>query len=206
MKRKIYLILCFVLWTGGSELMAQRKLEQIDPEKKEEEKRQKEEQEQAKAGQPKWYENVSFGGNIGGFLSNAGSMVSLQPMAFYRITEKTSAGVGLSYYYWSRTYNLSTGKITLEDHAYGGNIFARQLLFDQFFAHAEYMPLNYKVYDPNTNRVQREWVSALLIGGGVNQMFGERSGAYVVVLYDVMYDVNKSFSNSPLNIRTGFFF
>lgn len=206
MKRKIFLVLSVMLWLGSSNLLAQRKLEQIDPERKEEEKRKKEEDERADSGGPKWYENVSFGGNIGGFLSNTGSMLALQPMAFYRFTEKTYAGVGLSYYYWSRTYNSSSGKITLEDNAYGGNIFARQLLFDQFFVHGEYMPLNYKVYNPNTNRVQREWVSALLVGGGVNQMFSERSGVYLAVLYDLMWDVNKSFNNSPVNIRTGFYF
>jgi hypothetical protein len=197
------LIGCFCL---SNVVFAQRKLEQIDPEKKEEQQKEEQQKQASKASRPKWFDKVSFGGNVGGTISNLGSFFTVQPMAFYRFSDVTLAGAGATYYYWSRDFQTTQGKVSFSDNAYGLNLFARQLLFDPAFVHAEYMPLNFSVYDVNTRDSRREWVSAFYLGGGVNQSISDRSSIYIMILYDVLHDPNKSFRASPLDFRTGFYF
>ena len=187
-------------------VFAQRKLEQIDPEKKEEQQKAHQQKETDRASKPRWTENFSFGGNLGGNISNLGSFITVQPMAFYRFTDLTLAGAGLTYYYWSRDFQTTQGKVTFSDNAYGLNLFARQLLFEPAFVHTEFMPLNFSVYDVNTRESRREWVSAFYVGGGVNQAISDRASMYIMILYDAMHDPNKSFRSSPLDFRTGFYF
>ncbi|MES2691809.1 MAG: hypothetical protein V4658_15505 [Bacteroidota bacterium] len=201
-----YITFVFALISAAC-VFAQRKVEQIDPEKQAEKAAQQQQADRDKASGPKWYDNVSFGGNLGGGLGSGGAFFMVQPMAFYRITESTMAGLGISYYYWSQDYiNSLNQKSTISDNAYGFNIFARQKLFDPVFVHAEYMPLNFKVYNQQSNEINREWVSSLYIGGGINQEISDRSAIYLVVLYDVLYDANRSFRGSPVDIRTGIYF
>ena len=203
-KYSILVLTCCLALANG--VYAQRKVEQIDPEKTEEAKQKQEQQEKEKAQGPKWSDKLSYGGNVGAYFSSGGSLVNLQPTLFYRFTDNTIGGIGGSYYYWSRTYATGTGNQTYSDYALGYNIFARQILLDGIFAHAEYMPLNYNVYDPSTRKISKQWVDAFLVGAGTNSTTSKRSGFYFAVLYDLLYDANKSLSATPLHIRTGFYF
>jgi hypothetical protein len=204
MKERIVFILIILLAINTS-TQAQRKVEQVDPEKQAEQQAQK--SEDARLDKTKWMDNVSFGGNLGGGISSGSSFFMLQPMAFYRFTDNTMAGLGVSYYYWSLEYYTSNNrKDKISDHAYGINLFARQQLFDPVFLHAEYMPLNFKVYNPYNNEINREWVSSLYLGGGINQQISNRSGYYILFLYDVLYNAARSFRGTPIDIRTGFYF
>lgn len=190
----------------ANSLYAQRKVEQLDPEKTEEAKQKQAQNEKEDAKLPKWFDKLSYGGNVGAYFSSGGSMVNLQPTLFYRYTDNTIGGIGGSYYYWSRTYATSAGNQTYSDDAFGFNLFVRQILFDGIFAHAEYMPLNYNVYDASTRKISKQWVDAFLVGGGTNNATSKRSGFYFAVLYDLLYDANKSLSATPLHLRTGFYF
>ncbi len=206
MIKKIFIIILLLCFVASANVYGQRKLEQLDPEKVEEEQQVKKKEEEDKRMGPKWYDKVSFGGNIGGSFSNYGSFFTVQPMAFYRFTDMTLVGAGLTYYYWSRDYISALGTVNISDNAYGANIFARQVLFESVFAHAEYMPLNFKVYNTTTADINREWVSAFYLGGGINQPISERANVYFLVLYDLLHDPNRSFRNSPLDFRSGFYF
>ena len=190
----------------ANSLYAQRKVEQLDPEKTEEAKQKQAQNEKEDAKLPKWFDKLSYGGNVGAYFSSGGSMVNLQPTLFYRYTDNTIGGIGGSYYYWSRTYATSAGNQTYSDDAFGFNLFVRQIVFDGIFAHAEYMPLNYNVYDASTRKISKQWVDAFLVGGGTNNATSKRSGFYFAVLYDLLYDANKSLSATPLHLRTGFYF
>jgi hypothetical protein len=190
----------------ANSLYAQRKVEQLDPEKTEEAKQKQAQNEKEEAKLPKWFDKLSYGGNVGAYFSSGGSMVNLQPTLFYRYTDNTIGGIGGSYYYWSRTYATGAGNQTYSDDAFGFNLFVRQIVFDGIFAHAEYMPLNYNVYDASTRKISKQWVDAFLVGAGTNNATSKRSGFYFAVLYDLLYDVNKSLSATPLHLRTGFYF
>lgn len=205
-KIKLAVVLISAMISAGS-LYAQRKVEQIDPEKEAEQKASEQQAERERRSGPRWYDKVSFGGNLGGGIGSGGSFFTIQPMAFYRITDNTMAGVGLSYYYWSLQYFTSAGsKVSISDNAYGFNLFAQQQLFDPVFLHAELMPLNFSVYNQNNNELERQWISSLYLGGGIRQRISDRSGFYFLVLYDVLYNEYKSFRGSPLDLRTGFYF
>ena len=206
MRKHISLVLLLLCFLATTNVYAQRKLEQLDPEKKAEEQEAQKEKDANKMAGPKWYDKVSFGGNVGGSFSNYGSFFTVQPMAFYRFTDKTLLGAGLTYYYWSRDFSTAQGTVNISDNAYGGNVFGRQVLFESIFAHAEYMPLNFKVYNPATNDIKRDWVGAFYLGGGINQPISDRANIYILVLYDLLHDSNRSFRSSPLDFRTGFYF
>ncbi len=184
------------------ELWAQRKVEQIDPEKEEV---QKSKPTPTKKNQ--WKEKISYGGNVGALFGNTGSLITLQPMALYRFTDNTFFGAGVSYYYWQLKYTNSLNQVqTVSDNAYGLNLFARQQLFDPLFAHVEFMPMNFKVYEPSGNDFKRQWVGSFYVGGGINQRFSDRGGYYIMFLYDLLYNETRSFRVSPVDLRTGFYF
>jgi hypothetical protein len=186
---------------------AQRKLEQMDPEKKEEQQKHEAEKAANRSRRPDWMDKVSFGGNIGGNIASWGSFFVAQPMALYRFTDITMAGIGGTYMYSSRNYQTTLGqRITLSDNIYGLNIFARQLIFEPAFVHVEYNPLNFSVFNSTNGDSKRNWVNAFYIGGGINQSISDRSSIYIMILYDVLHDPNRSFRQTPIDFRTGFFF
>lgn len=204
MKRAFTLVVLMIFFAWGNMLFAQRKIQQIDPEA--EEKKQQAETTESNNSKA-WLDNFSYGGNVGAFFGSGGSLVALQPQLFYRITDNSIVGTGLSYYYWQQKYiDIFNKQVTVSDNAYGFNLFGRQQLFDPIFVHAEYMPMNFKVYQPLANDFKREWVSSFYVGGGLNTSISNRSGYYFVVLYDLLYNTQKSFRASPIDIRTGFYF
>ncbi len=207
MMRLIFMFGLIATCSTFNQVLAQRKVEQIDPEKKEEEQKQKEEKERSKATEEKFTDKLSFGGNIALWFGNTGGFFAAQPTVFYRFNEETMFGTGVTYYYWERTFALSGNRTQkVSDNAYGLNLFARRQLFEPLFLQAEYMPMNTSVYNFQTNELSRQWVGSFLLGGGINQPISERSGYYIVLLYDVLWDENRSFMPSPIDIRTGFYF
>lgn len=203
MMKKLGYVTFMLLQLFTLDLLAQRQVEQIDPEKEEEQKRAA----STSRVRPEWMERVSFGGNIGGTIGTNEGFFTAQPTLFYRINDNAMAGAGITYYYWEQQFLLSNNtKLTVSDHAYGLNLFARQQLFDPAFVHIEYMPMNFTVLNRNTGQEKREWVNSFYLGGGINQRFTDRGGIYILVLYDVLYNAERSFRLSPLDVRTGFYF
>jgi hypothetical protein len=183
------------------QVLAQRKMKQMDSDK------QAQEDEMSKQESSSWKDKISFGGNLGASFGSDFASVLLQPLVFYRITEKTMVGGGFTYIYWSQKYMNSLGKTdTYTDNVYGLNLFARQVIFNPLFVHAEYNPMNFTLYNYQTRSEQRVWQQAFYIGGGFQQKMSERGGYYFMVLYDVLWNANKSFYPSPYDIRMGFYF
>ena len=199
----ISVALCFFF---AEELHAQRKLQEMDPERSAQQEQQNEEKKNKSAFRLRMTDRISYGGNLGGAFGNLGSQLSLQPMLFYRITDKTMAGTGITYYYQSRVYGSGATKQTISANAWGGNFFARHELFEGALLYTEYMPLNFRLYNPTTRNSERQWVGAFLVGGGMNQRNSERSGMYFLVLYDVLHSDSRSLSPQPIHLRTGFYF
>ncbi len=160
-------------------------------------------------------ERLLFGGNFWLSFGSQYSQVYVQPMVGYMVTNKFIAGGGFTYIYWKQEYIYASGqKITFSDNIYGLNLFGRHTLFGPLFAHAEYQPMNFTSHNLN-GAEKRIWTNALYLGGGINQSFGKKgSGAYIMLLYDVLWrdrDPNpaafdRSFRPTPYDIRFGLFF
>lgn len=198
--RKLFFIITLLLTLVSYDSRGQRKLKEMDSDK------QAQKDEMADEGKEPWTDKISYGGNIGATFGTGFSSVLLQPLAFYSITEKTMAGAGFTYIYWSQKYTYAGKTETFSDNVYGLNLFARQVLFDPLFIHAEYNPLNFTFFNYQTLQEERIWQNAFYLGGGLQQRFNDRGGYYIMLLYDVMWDANRSFYPTPYDIRMGFYF
>lgn len=138
--------------------------------------------------------------------------VNLSPRVHYLVQDNLGVGTGVSWYYWkdNRDYPPNVGFKT-SGNTWGLNFFSWYNPFGPVTLQAEYEPLNFEVYqgasqDPNTGDVtylyKREWVHAMFLGGGIRQQSG-RANIFIMMLYDVLYDSNRSFYSSPWQLRMG---
>jgi hypothetical protein len=130
-------------------------------------------------------DKIYFGGTV---TVNFGSTntVGFFPMMGYKLTPKISGGVEVGYEYISYDNGHST-------HNYGGSVFGRYRVGRSLYAHVEYQTFNYEIFSTPT-KSSREWVPALLVGGGIIKPIAPRTSAYAEVLFDVLQD-----DNSPYN-------
>ncbi|MTI22431.1 hypothetical protein E1176_15470 [Fulvivirga sp. RKSG066] len=147
-----------------------------------------------------WKDRVFVGGGLGlqfGTITN----IEVSPLVGYRVTDNFSAGLGITYSYYKIEFNNGE---EFETNIYGGRLFARRSLTDQFFLQAEYESLNLEYFNPFDNTFQREWVPGLFLGGGYFMPLSRNVGLSAIALYNALYDDLKSPYNSPLVIRFGF--
>jgi hypothetical protein len=157
---------------------------------------------QAKEEKPKspFWDKVFVGGNLGAQFGNV-TTVNISPIVGYRITPKISAGIGITYQYYSiRTYNYET-------HIYGGRIFARYQPLSFLFLHAEAEALNWNCPReeplPIGFTTERLWSPGLLAGGGFTQPIGGGgSSIYIMGLYNFLYNSCSPYG-SPFVLRIG---
>lgn len=144
-----------------------------------------------------FWDKIYFGGNFNAQFGTL-TFIDVSPLVGYRITERFSSGLGITYRYISNDfYNYSSS-------IYGGRVFAQHSIWRQFFAHAEYESLSTEFYSRNLDRVIRDWVPGLMIGGGLFQPLGKRAGFQIFALYNLLYDAQRSPYNDPWVIRVGF--
>ena len=144
-----------------------------------------------------WTERIVIGGSFGlgfGTFTN----VNLSPIIGYKVTDDLILGAGPTYIYTSTNFNGIKYKYSV----YGGRLYGRQRVFDNFYVQAEYEMLNVQDYqggDPNSRR----WIQAPLIGGTYVQPIGERSAFVISVLFNLNYQPTLSPYANPI-IRVGF--
>ncbi|MDN5205126.1 hypothetical protein QQ008_27310 [Fulvivirgaceae bacterium BMA10] len=175
MYRKLLLIpvFCFLL---ASESFSQK---EFDPE-----------------GEHNFFDRVYLGGNFNLQFGDV-TFVDISPLAGYMITNRFSAGLGATYQYlrW-KIFDFST-------NVYGGRVFARHNIGQQFFAHAEFESLSLEFFQAGENT--REWVPGFFLGGGLFQPIGSRGAGFnITALYNFAHDELKSPYNSPWIFRVGF--
>jgi hypothetical protein len=145
-----------------------------------------------------WNERIVFGGSMGlqfGTFTN----INLSPIVGYKVTESLVLGAGPTYIYTSVNY----GGVKYRYSVYGGRLYGRQRIVENFFAQAEYEFLNVQnYYDPN-NRDARKWISAPLVGGTYVQPIGNNSAFVLSVLFNLNYQPNLTPYANPI-IRVGF--
>lgn len=128
--------------------------------------------------------------NLGGgfMLGNTQSNINILPQLGYRVTERFTTGLGGNFQYYKNTF-FSTEPFLI----YGGNVFARYTITQNFFAQGEYQLLNF----------DRNWGEYGLIGGGYIPSRGLYISAYYLLLYP---SGNNNIYGAPYVIRGGFIF
>jgi hypothetical protein len=158
-------------------------------------------------------ERLFFGGD---FWISFGDVtdILLSPIAGYRITERLSAGLGVTYEYYSNRF-----PVKYKTHIYGGRGLASYALIKNLnnvipigvgisiLAHGEYESLNlerqyFDVDHPDSQG--RFWMNNILVGGGIGIPTGERSSATIYILWNLNENASALYTN-PI-VRFGFNF
>lgn len=160
------------------------------------------------------------GANIG--FGNGYANLGISPMIGYKITDNFAAGVGLAYQYYRNKYEpvelIGPGgnsygiyPFDRKTSLYTGSVWLRYLVWRNFFVHVqpEYMnigvPTNFQM--DNSGRIvadeEREWVPAVLVGGGIRQPITGSLSLFFMLLYDVVQDPSSPYGNN-INLRVGF--
>ncbi len=143
---------------------------------------------------PRFLDKVFVGGNVG-FQFGTVTFAEVSPLIGYRITDKISAGIGVTYQY----YRYKDPNYQLETNVYGGRIFGRYFFTDYLFAHAEYEYLNLEAYDFYPPR--RVDVESVLVGGGYFQHInGSNSGIFIMLLYNLTESLYTPYNNPIVRI------
>ncbi len=145
--------------------------------------------------QNKLSDRIYYGGG-GGFSAGTDFVnISISPQVGYKITDRYSAGIGLTYQY-VRFTNIGE---TISN--YGWSVFNRYNLTEQFFGYGEFERLSFQQDFENTNRLG---FNSLFFGLGFSNRIGRNSAFNTMVLYNVLYVENEpSPYRSPWGIRVG---
>lgn len=152
--------------------------------------------------QETFWERVYFGGNFGLQFGNQ-TVVDVNPLIGYRLTEKLSVGVTVTYIYYrfKDPYNIYPSYST---NIFGGSVFTRYFFLENIFAHAEGEVLNLEVPDYVRQRYVRENIFGFYVGGGYRQPMGERSSLNILLLYNLNENRNSPYQNPIIRIGFGF--
>lgn len=133
---------------------------------------------------------------IGGFIGlqfGTFTSVSVNAHAGFRITNRLSAGMGGAYQFANdRWFGQS-----YTSHTYGGSLFARFRVFDQFFLHAEHEWLSLLSRLELSEPTERQRVSEqnFLLGPGYGLRMSERVRLNLLLLYNFNEETQVYFNN-----------
>ncbi len=140
--------------------------------------------------QPKW----SFGGNFGLSFWNGGTDILIAPKAYYHVSQKFMAGLGLSY-----NYSDYSGYYDYKYNSFGGSVLGLfrpipflqiSAEFQELYTHRDYNHISDSYWNPSL------YLGASFVSG--NFAFGFQ--------YDVLYDSAKSPYSSAWGPVIGFYF
>ena len=151
-------------------------------------------------------DKVFFGGGMNMWFSNSYSFIELSPIVGYKVTDRFSTGVGVTYEYVKQSYYDPYGwEFSNSDNIWGGRVFAKYQVKGPLFLYGEYEDLRLQVYNRVADTFDRAWVPGMFLGGGLMQPLGRKGGVGIMLLYNVLYDDLRSPYNSPLVYRVAFF-
>lgn len=137
---------------------------------------------------PKFKDRLFTGGGLGLQFGEV-TLVNISPILGYRINERLSAGVGITYIYLNDSYYGYSTSI------YGGSVFTRFYIMEQLFLHSEFEVLNLEAYDPNDDTIKRVNAPGFLVGGGYRALIGGKSFLTLMLLWDLIEDRNYPYRN-----------
>lgn len=149
-----------------------------------------------------FWDKVYFGGNFGLQFGNQ-TVIDINPLIGYRLTDKLSVGTSITYIYYKVTdpYNIYP---TYSTNIYGASLFTRYFLLENIFAHVEGEVLNLEVPNYFLHRYERQNVFGFYVGGGYRQEIGDRSSLNIMLLYNLNQDRNSPYQNPIIRIGFGF--
>ena len=151
--------------------------------------------------QSRFADKVYFGGGGGFSTSTNQTNISISPQAGYKITDRYSAGVGITYQYVKIKQPVNTSLSN-----FGWSVFNRFNVTNQFFGYAEFERLTFEYLTSfSPERTDKSAFNSLLIGIGYSEQIGRRTSFNVMALYNVLYDEAEMPRpyNSPWVIRAG---
>ncbi|MEP5614304.1 MAG: hypothetical protein ABJP45_18785 [Cyclobacteriaceae bacterium] len=152
------------------------------------------------AAQSNWTDRFYFGGGFGLSAGGNGTNVSLSPQVGYKVTDRYSVGVGITYQY------VKIKGIDTSINNYGWSVFNRYNITRQFFAYSEFENLQFEYFTSlSPERTARGGYNSLLIGAGYSESLAGRASFNISALYNVLYDPADPVQpyNSPWVIRAG---
>jgi hypothetical protein len=149
--------------------------------------------------QEKLADRIYFGGGFGFSANSNQTNVSLSPQVGYKITERYSAGIGITYQYVAlKQYDFSISN-------YGWSLFNRFNVTQQFFGYSEFEHLSFEYIILPSEEMRRSSYNSLLIGAGYSEQLSRSASFSLMALYNVLYDAVDSPQpyNSPWVFRAG---
>lgn len=144
-------------------------------------------------------EHLYFGGGFGLQFGSV-TLIEISPLVGYKITPKLSAGLSPSYKYYG--YKDYYG-YKVNSNVFGGSVFARYYIIPSIFAHSEFETLYFNTKVTGYEKSLQQ-INSFFVGGGYNQVIGNNSGMYLMVLWNLNDTQDSPYSN-PV-IRLGFSF
>ena len=141
-------------------------------------------------------ERIFFGGNIGLQFGTI-TQIDLSPLIGYRVSERFSSGIGITYQYYSDS------RFDFNTDIYGGRVFGRYFIYEDFFAHAEFEVLSLETELDRLNLYpddDRFLIHSVLVGGGYRQKIGQSSSINFMVLYNLNQSSNSPYQNPIIRI------
>lgn len=135
-------------------------------------------------------ERIYFGGGGGLMLGNVG-YIQASPIVGYKLNQKASVGIG-----GDLMYLFGDGWSVMN---YGGNLFTRYQVSNEFFVQGEYSIIN-----TYTALQKREWVGTALAGIGYFPSRGVNISALYILNYDPDRTPYVTFNGLPILLRISF--
>lgn len=141
-----------------------------------------------------WTKRIFFGGNLGLQFGTI-TLIDISPHVGYWITDDLAGGIGFTYQYYKDTRYVPD----YSTDVYGARVFGRYYIFENFFAHAEYEWLNYKVWSliEDFSRID---VYNVLLGGGYRQWVSNKSFLSIVILWNVNESIYSLYQNPIIRV------
>ncbi len=143
-------------------------------------------------------DRLYFGGNLG-LQFGTQTVIMVNPIAGYMVTEKWSVGLGGKYQY----YRYRDRTTEFSSDMYGGSVFTRYDVFNGLFAYSEYELLNLARWDSYGRENGRVDVGSWFLGAGYAQPLGNRSSMNVMILYNLTETIYSPYSNPVFRVGFG---
>jgi hypothetical protein len=151
-------------------------------------------------------QRIFYGGNFGMSFGSV-NYIELNPIFGYRINDRLSAGLGISYTY------VSSKQYDYSGYCYGGNVFASFAIVKDF---SQILPINFNggllIYGENAllniknyyHNPNADWINSPMLGAGLQIPISSRSYFVLTVLYNFNENEYSQYTNPVVRVAFQF--